>query len=152
MILNKICMELTEGWLNVFYFQARCSRLSLYYYENLFGSVKSKQEETNESYTNNIALMLNNLCTQSAISFFLINWNTKLQIKFWFLFLSWNWDIKHETNSFFDFQNNRTLKFKLKVRFWKTKNQICLNKYLMRLVTRSHYAITINKYKRIKWL
>ena len=60
---------------------------------------------------------------------------------------------KRKTNWFFDFQNNRTLKFKLEVRFsfftlvWKTKNQIYLNKYLMKLVTRSHYAITINKYK-----
>ena len=81
---------------------------------------------------------------------FLINWNTKLEIKFWFLFLYWNWDIKHKTNWFFDFQNNRTLKFKLEVRFsffiliWKTKNQIYLNKYLIKLVTRSHNAIAIN--------
>ena len=81
--------------------------------------------------------------------FFLINWNTKLEIKFWFLFLYWNWDIKHKTNWFFDFQNNRTLKIKLEVHVsffilvWQTKNQIYLNKYFMKLVTRSHYAITI---------
>ena len=82
---------------------------------------------------------------------FLINWNTKLEIKFWFSFLYWNWDIKHKTNWFFVFQNTRTLKFKLEVRFsffiliWKTESQIYLNKYLIKLVTRSHYAITINK-------
>ena len=33
---------------------------------------------------------------------------------------------------------------------WKTKNQIRLNIYLMKLVTISPYAITRNKYKRIK--
>ena len=69
------------------------------------------------------------------------------------MFLYWNWDIKHKTNWFFDFQNNRTLKFKLEVCFsffiliWKMKNQIYLNKYLIKRVTRSHYTITINKYK-----
>ena len=88
---------------------------------------------------------------------FLTNWNTKLEIEFWFSFLYWNWD-KYKTNLFFDFQNNRTLKFKLEFRFsffiliWKTKNQIFLNKYLIKLVTISYYAITINKYKRIKQL
>ena len=62
----------------------------------------------------------------------------------------------YKTNWFFDFQNNRILKFKFEVCFsffiliWKTKNQICLNKYLMKLVTISPYAITRNKYKRIK--
>ena len=48
---------------------------------------------------------------------FLINWNTKLDIKSWFLFLYWDWDIKHKTNWFFHFQNNRTLKFKLEISF-----------------------------------
>ena len=96
-----------------------------------------------------------NLLPKCHFVFFII-WNTKLEIKFWFLFLYWNWDPKHETNWFFDFQNNKTLKFKVRFLFfiliWKTKNQICLNKYLMKLVTRSHYAIIINKYKRIKRL
>ena len=88
---------------------------------------------------------------------FLTNWNTKLEIEFWFSFLYWNWD-KYKTNLFFDFQNNRTLKFKLEFRFsffiliWKTKNQIFLKKYLIKPVTRSYYTITINKYKRIKQL
>ena len=27
---------------------------------------------------------------------FLINWNTKLETKFWFSFLYWSWDIKHK--------------------------------------------------------
>ena len=90
---------------------------------------------------------------------FLTNWNTKLEIEFWFSFLYWTWHIKYKTNfNFFNFQNNRTLKFKLEFRFsffiliWKTKNQIFLNKYLIKLVTRSYYAFTINKYKRIKQL
>ena len=94
----------------------------------------------------------------------------EIRLKFWFLSLEhWNWDTKHKTNWFFDFQSNRTLKFTLwffnfqsngtlkftlEVRFsffiliWKTKNQIYLKKYLIKLVTRSHYAITIKKYKR----
>ena len=56
---------------------------------------------------------------------------------------------------FFDFQNNWTLKFKFEVRFWffiliwKTENQTYLNKNLMKLVTISPYAITMNKYKQI---
>ena len=63
------------------------------------------------------------------------------------------WFCSREKSSKIVFQNTRILKFKLEVRFsffiliWKTKNQIYLNKYLMKLVTRSHYAITINKYK-----
>ena len=36
--------------------------------------------------------ILLNPCTQSAILFFLINWNMTLEIKFWFSFLYWNWD------------------------------------------------------------
>ena len=66
--------------------------------------------------------------------------------------------MKYKTNLFFDFQNSQTLKSKLEFRFSffilisKTKNQIFLNKYLIKLVTRSYYAITINKYKRIKQL
>ena len=66
---------------------------------------------------------------------FLINWNTKLEIKFWFSFLYWSWvmswDIKHKTKWLFDFQNNWKLKFKFEARFlffiliWKRKNQIC---------------------------
>ena len=62
----------------------------------------------------------------------------------------------YKTNWFFDFQNNRILKFKFEVCFsffiliWKTKNQIYFNKYPIKLVTRSHYAITINTYNRIK--
>ena len=89
---------------------------------------------------------------------FLTNWNTKLEIEFWFSFLYWTWHIKYKTNLFFNFQNNRTLKFKLEFRFsffiliWKTKNQIFLKKYLIKPVTRSYYTITINKYKRIKQL
>ena len=48
---------------------------------------------------------------------------------------------KHQNKWFFDFQNNWTLKFKFEVCFlvfiltWKTKNQIYLNKYLMKLLT-----------------
>ena len=78
---------------------------------------------------------------------FLINWNMKLKIKFWFSFLYWSWDKKHQNKWFSDW----TIKFKFEVCFsffiliWKTKNQIYLNKYLIKLVTRSHYAITINK-------
>ena len=48
---------------------------------------------------------------------FLINCNMKLEIKFWFLFLFRILDIKHKTKCFFDFENNRTLKFKFEVRF-----------------------------------
>ena len=72
---------------------------------------------------------------------FLINWNMELEIKFWFLFLYWSWDRKHQNKWFSDFQNSWTLKFKFKVCFsffiliWKTKNQIYLNKCLMKLVT-----------------
>ena len=72
---------------------------------------------------------------------FLINRNVKSEIKFWFLFLYWSWDRKHQNKWFFDFQNNWTLKFKFEVSFsffiliWKTKNEIYLNKYLMKLVT-----------------
>ena len=72
---------------------------------------------------------------------FFINWNMKLEIKFWFSFLHWSWDRKHQNKWFSDFQNNWTLKFKFEVCFsffiliWKTKNQIYLNKYLMKLVT-----------------
>ena len=82
-----------------------------------------------------------NPCTESAISFFLINWNMKLELKFWFSFLYWSWDRKHQNKWFSDFQNSWTLKFKFEVCFsffiliWKTKNQIYLNKYLMKLVT-----------------
>ena len=60
-------------------------------------------------------------------SVFLINWSTKLDIKFWFSFLCWSWDIKHKSKWFFDFQNNWALKFKFEVRFsffifiWKIK-------------------------------
>ena len=89
---------------------------------------------------------------------FLINCNTKLEIKFWFLFLYWNWDIKHKTyksNWFSDFQNNRTLKFKIEVRFlffvliWKTKNQIYLK--LVEIYLKpywSHYEITLHNYNK----
>ena len=72
---------------------------------------------------------------------FLINWNTKLEIKFWFSFQYLSWDMKHQTKWFFDFQNNWALKFKFEFRFpffiliCKTKNQINLNKYFMKLVT-----------------
>ena len=88
--------------------------------------------------------------------FFLISWNTKLEIQFWFSFLYWSCDIKHKSKWFFHFQNNWTLTFKFEVRFsfviliWKTRNQIHSNKYLMKLVTISPYTITINKYSRIK--
>ena len=73
--------------------------------------------------------------------FFLINQNMKLEIKFWFSFLYCSWDRKHQNRWFSDFQNNWTLKFKFEVCFslfifiWKTKNQIYLNKCLMKLVT-----------------
>ena len=56
-------------------------------------------------------------------------------------FLYWSWDRKHQNKWFSDFQNNWTLKFKFEVCFsffiliWKTKNQIYLNKYLMKLTT-----------------
>ena len=72
---------------------------------------------------------------------FLITWNMKLEIKFWFSFLYWSWDRKHQNKWFFDFQNSWTLKFKFEVCFsffiliWKTKSQIYLDKYLMKLVT-----------------
>ena len=33
---------------------------------------------------------------------FLINWNTKLDIKFWFLLLYWSWATKHQIKCFFD--------------------------------------------------
>ena len=85
---------------------------------------------------------------------FLINWNTKLEIKFWFSFLYWSWDIKNKTKPFFHFKNNWTLKFKFEVRFsffiliWKTKSEIYSKKYLMKLVAISPYSIRINK--RIK--
>ena len=65
---------------------------------------------------------------------FLINWNMKLEIKFWFSFLYWSWDRKHQNKWFSDFRNNWTLKFKFEVCFSffilisKTKNQIHLNK------------------------
>ena len=78
-----------------------------------------------------------NPCTQSAISlFFLINWNMKLEIKFWYSFLYWSWDRNHQNKYFSDFQN----KFKFEVCFsffiliLKTRNQFYLNKYLMKLV------------------
>ena len=78
---------------------------------------------------------------------FLINWNTKLEIKFWFSFLYWSWDIKHK-NVFFGFQNN-----------WTLKNQIWSSVFVFyfnlkskkpNLLKQISYAITINKYKRIK--
>ena len=71
---------------------------------------------------------------------FLINWNTKLEIKSWLSFLYWIWDRKHQNKWFSVFQKNWTLKFKFEVWFsfliliWKTQNQIYLNKYLMKLV------------------
>ena len=60
---------------------------------------------------------------------FLINWNMKLEIKFWFSFLYWSWDRKHQNKRFFHFQNNWTLKFKFEVCLLKQislKNQIAL--------------------------
>ena len=33
------------------------------------------------------------------VLFFLINWNAKLERKFWFLFLYWSWDMKHKTKN-----------------------------------------------------
>ena len=88
--------------------------------------------------------------------FFLINWNAKLEIKFWFLFLYWSWDIKHKTKWFFDFQNNWTLKFKYEVRFsffhfnLKNEKRNPLKPILMKLVTISPHVITIKKYEMIK--
>ena len=87
--------------------------------------------------------------------FFLINWNAKLEMKFWFLFLYWSWDVKYKTKWFLDFQNNRTLKFKVKVRFsffiliWKTKINL-FKQILIKLVTISSDVITINEYEMIK--
>ena len=96
---------------------------------------------------------------------------------FFFQFWLWNWKMKNEKFSkfvlflnqktshtfgtririqwFFYFRSNWALKFKFEVCFscfiliWKTENQICLNKYLMKQVTISPYVITRNKYKRI---
>ena len=77
---------------------------------------------------------------QKCVFVFLINWNLKLQIKFWFSFQYWSWGRKHRNKWFSDFQSNWTLKFKFELCFsffnliWKTKNQIYLNKYLIKLV------------------
>ena len=82
----------------------------------------------------------------------LFHFNFNLKIKSQNLKISKTYSARiHKTNWFFVLQNTRILKFKLEIRFlffiliWKTKNQIYLNKYLIKLVTRSHYAITINE-------
>ena len=90
--------------------------------------------------------------------FFLINWNTKSEIKLWFSFLYSSWDIKHQTKWFFDFKSNWTLKLVFKLRFsfliliWKTENEKPNILKQISYETSYHlpYAITINKYKRIK--
>ena len=70
------------------------------------------------------------------------NWNTKLEIKFWFLFLYWSWGIKHKTKWFFDFHNTWTVKFKFEVSFFvvhfnlkNEKSNLLKNTYLIKLVT-----------------
>ena len=96
------------------------------------------------------------ICFLLLFFFFLINWNAKLEIKFWFLFLYWSWDIKHKTKWFFDFQNNWTLKFKYEVRFsffhfnLKNEKPNPLKPILMKLVTISPHVITIKEYEMIK--
>ena len=48
-------------------------------------------------------------CFVCCCFFLLINWNKKLKIKLWFLFLFRRWDIKHKTKWFSNCQNNWTL-------------------------------------------
>ena len=77
-----------------------------------------------------------------------------LYLKCYFVFkINWNSKLQHKTK----LQNNWTLKFRFGDFFpflilIKTKNmkKICLKKYLMKLVTISPYAVTINKYKGTK--
>ena len=79
------------------------------------------------------------------VKFKLIFQNLKYEKNMQFLFFKklifWFLLSIHGFKWFFDFQNNWTLKFKFEVRFsffnliWETKNQIYLNKYLMKLVT-----------------
>ena len=74
---------------------------------------------------------------------FLINWNAKLEVKFWFSLLYSSWDIK--LNDFFIFKTNEHwIYFLFMILIRKTENQIYLSKYLKRLVTILPYAITIN--------
>ena len=70
-------------------------------------------------------------------------------------FVSLDWDIKHKVKWFFGFQiTEHKIKFEIHFSFfvliWKTKNQIYLKKYLIKLVIIFPYLITINKYKTIK--
>ena len=52
---------------------------------------------------------------------FFINWNVKLEIKFWFSFLYWSWDRKHQNKWFSDFETtehwNSDLKFGFRFSF-----------------------------------
>ena len=105
---------------------------------------------------------------KNQFSFFFLIWKIKHWIEncpksffiFWKLLKieqKWNGRFRkrmhgqHGFKWFLDIQNNWTLKFKFKVCFpfftliWKTKGQIYFNKYLMKLVTISPYAIAINK-------
>ena len=56
---------------------------------------------------------------------FLINWNTKLEIKIWFSFLYWSWDTKRETKSvhrpsaYKTFIRFSIAFFWLKIEFWR---------------------------------
>ena len=78
---------------------------------------------------------------------FLINRNMKLIIKFWFSFLYWSWDRKHQSKWFSDFRNNWTLKFRFEVCFsffiliWKTKNQIYLEAVTLRNLNKSQVTL-----------
>ena len=99
-----------------------------------------------------------NVWKKSREIIFLVNWNTKLEIKLWFSFLYRSWDIKHQTKWFFNFKSNWTLKFEFELRFsfliliWKTENEKPNILKQISYETSYHlpYAITINKYKRIK--
>ena len=70
--------------------------------------------------------------------------NTKLEIEFW------SWDTKHKTKQFFNFQNNRALKFNFEVHFsffaliWKTKKQIYLN-------NETSYHLPLRNYSKQVW-
>ena len=140
-INNKLIKRIKPGLIKVlqFYFKL-CISFDILFLNWKIGKVTtwhitSKPKDLVESYRT-----LKSVYPKWHFVFW-INWNMKLEIKFWFSFLYWSWDRKHQNKWFFDFQNNWTLKFKFEVCFsffiliWKTKNQIYLNKYLMKLVT-----------------
>ena len=72
---------------------------------------------------------------------FLINWNAKLEIEFWFLFLYWNWDIKHKVPfRFFD---------KLKYEF---RNEALIFVSILKLIGFSFFKIPEYWHSNLKFV